>query len=403
MIPHRPLPIGALCSPSILLWVPHEPVHRPHRARMLSLKPAAKVDDAESWYCHCCLQKNSNKSNICRTCGRDESWAQEGYQLPLHGKGAKIYRPSQVVNVLRDINEVDEVNWTPLHNAAVQNNIPMVEKLLELCCDVDAKNDKGQTALHLAILAGSLPIVRLLLGYKAEVNTYTLHELMSPLHLSCEGGYRKITELLIEAGADVDRKNFMERTPLHLAALSGRADIGSMILRAGANAYAKDIHGWNARQLAELRGHRDYQELIVRATMKEKMAVIKEMPTASWHCELWTEVTEANQRRIREEAEEKGKWEKTMEEYMIARDRAIREREGEAELIRLANLEQRRKDKIARDKAREELAAQILGGNAAISIDNNNSSAKSSPSKRHGERARPPDSLMGIKRGFDNR
>ena len=102
------------------------------------------------------------------------------------------------------------------------------------------------------------------------------------------------------------------------------------------------------------------------------------------------------------EAEEKEKWEKTMVEYNIARERAIREREGEAELIRLANLEQRRLDKIARDKAREELAAQILGGNTAISMDAS-SSAKPSPSKRHGERARPPDSLMGIKKRVDNR
>ena len=372
---------------------------------MLSIAPKVKVDDADSWYCHCCLQRNSNKANICRTCGRNESWAQEGYQLPLHGKGAKVYRPSQVVNVLKDVDETDEVMWTPLHNAAIQNSIPMVDKLLELYCDVNAKNDKGQTALHLAILAGSTPIVRSLLNYKAEVNTYTTNELSSPLHLSCEGGYRKISELLVEAGADVNRKNFMERTPLHLAALSGRADIGSILLRAGADPFAKDIHGWNARQLAELRGHRQYQELIVRATMKEKMAVIKEMPTAPWHCELWTEVTEANQRRIREKVEEDEKWVKTMEEYKIARDRAIREREGEAELIRLANLEQRRLDKIARDKAREELAAQILGANAAIDMGAGSTAAKDSPSKRHqGGRPRPPDSLMGIKdRHVDNR
>ena len=364
-----------------------------------------KADDADSWYCHLCLGKNSNKANVCRICGREDSWAQEGYQLPLHGKGAKIYRPSQVVNVLNNVNEVDEVMWTPLHNAAVQNNIPMVEKLIELCCEVNAKNDKGQTALHLAILAGSTPIVRLLLAAKAEVNTYTAHEMMSPLHLSCEGGYRKISEMLLEAGALVDVKNFMERTPLHLAALSGRADIGSIILRAGANAHEKDIHGWNARQLAELRGHRDYQELIVRATMKEKQAVITEMPPAPWHCDLWTEVTEANQQRIREEVVEKEKWEKTMAEFEIARTRAIREREGEAELIRLANLEQRKLDKIARDKAREELAAQILGANAARSMnDTGGGSAQNSPSKRlHGGRAKPPDSLMGIKKRVDNR
>ena len=360
------------------------------------------MDDSESWYCHCCLQRNSNKSNICRTCGRDESWAQEGYQLPLHGKGSRIYRPSQVVNVLPNINQTDEVMWTPLHNAAVQNNIPMVKKLLELHAEVDAKNDKGQTALHLAILAGSIPIVKALLDSKATVNTYTSHELNSPLHLACEGGYRKIVDMLIDAKSEVNQPNFMERTPLHLAALSGRADIGSLLLRAGANPYAKDRHGWNARQMAELRGHRDYQELIVRATMKEKMAVIKELPEASWHCQLWTDVTKTNQKKVQEEIEIQEKWDRTLEEWKIAKERAILERDGEKELERLQILEQRRLDKIARDKAREELAAQILGNNS--SIDSSKvSPGKTSPSKRlHGERARPPDSLMGIKRA-DNR
>ena len=305
--------------------------------------------------------------------------------------------------MLPNINQTDEVGWTPLHNAAVQNNIPMVKKLLELYSEVDAKNDKGQTALHLAILAGSVPIVKALLDYKATVNTYTSYELMSPLHLACEGGYRKIVDMLIDAQADVNVPNFMERTPLHLAALSGRADIGSLLLRAGADPYAKDRHGWNARQMAELRGHRNYQELIVRATMKEKMAVIKELPEASWHCQLWTDVTAANQRKVQEEKDVQAKWDKTLEEWMIAKERAIRERDGEKELDRLRLLEQRRADKIARDKAREELAAQILGANAALSMAEP-SSAKSSPSKRlHGERARPPDSLMGIRRNVDNR
>jgi hypothetical protein len=276
--------------------------------------------------------------------------------------------------------------------------------LLELYAEVDAKNDKGQTALHLSVLAGSVPIVKALLEYKATVNTYTSYELMSPLHLACEGGYRKIVDMLIDAQADVNVANFMERTPLHLAALSGRADIGSLLLRAGANPYAKDLHGWNARQMAELRGHRDYQELIVRATIKEKMAVIKELPEASWHCQLWTDVTESTQRKRREDLEVQQKWDRTLEEWKVAKERAIRERDGEKELERLKLLEQRRLDKIARDKAREELAAQILGANAALNMAEPSSSAKSSPSKRlHGERPRPPDSLMGIKKNVDTR
>jgi hypothetical protein len=351
-------------------------------------------DDEDYWYCHLCLQRNLNVTKNCKTCGRHESYAQDGYPLPLHGNGSKFFRPSQIINVLEDINEVDDVMWTPLHNACVRNNEEMALKLLELCPELDAANDKGQTALHLATLVGSVTIVRELLRKGADVMCVTKYEKNTPLHMACEGGFRTIADLLVRKGADVTVKNSMERTPFHLAALSGRADIGSILLRAGTDARAQDIHGWNARQLAELRGHRDFQELVVRATMKEKQSVIKELPKAEWHCPLWTDVTETNMMRIREEAAEKERWITTMKEYHIARDRAIAEKKGEEELRRLELREQRRIERIQREREREELAAQILGRNEHLALEESKDSKKS-PNKNH--RPRPPLSLMGMK------
>jgi hypothetical protein len=363
---------------------------------MYALK-AKKTDDENRWYCHCCLQSNTNLTDICKTCGRHESYAEEGYQLPLHGQGGKIFRPSQIIHVLQNVNEVDEAMWTPLHSACVQNNVATVKKLLELSCEINAKNDKGQTALHLAIYAGSSEIVKILLASPlgADVTVATINELDTPLHMACEGGYRSIAYALLDAGADFDVPNKMERTPLHLAALCGRADIGSMLLRAGANANAVDIHGWNARQLAELRGHREFQELIVRATMTEKMAVIKEMPPAPWHCELWNEVTNSHQQSIINESKEKETWDKTVIEVNIARQRAIDEKAGAAEVQRLKNLEIRKLEREARERAREELAAQILGSHADIQDETAAVEAEKKRLMKTG-RAKPPPGLLGL-------
>jgi len=355
-------------------------------------------DDTNYWYCHCCLQRNHKSLENCKTCGRHESYAEEGYQLPLHGQGGKIFRPSQIIHVLTDVNEVDEVMWTPLHSACVNNNIETVKKLLELHCEINALNDKGQSALHLAVFAGSSDIVKLLLNSSlgANPNVYTKNELDSPLHMACEAGYRSIVHSLIDAGAEVTIPNSMERTPLHLAALSGRADIGSILLRSGADPHAVDIHGWNCRQLAELRGHRDFQELIVRATMTEKMAVIKEMPPAEWHCQLWDDVTMDHQESLIKEQKEKDVWEQTVKEVSIARQRAIDERAGEAEVQRLKNLAIRKTEREAREKAREELAAEILGGNASLQQDH--AAADAAEKKRQAKtgRAKPPPGLLGI-------
>ena len=44
----------------------------------------------------------------------------------------------------------------------------------------------------------------------------------TPLHAASERGFINIVVQLIEAGADVDRKNEDEQTPLHVAAKEGR-------------------------------------------------------------------------------------------------------------------------------------------------------------------------------------
>lgn len=254
------------------------------------------------WFCHCCGLKNVLTAVKCRVCGRGEDFAQKGYSMPLHGKGNQVYRPSQVASVVENFMEADANGWTALHTCACNGNEPLVSKLLSLECEVDSLTECGQTALHLAVYSGSMESVIALLNNGARIDAPTSFERNQPIHIAADRGWKEILMYLVENGAKTNATNLIERTPLHLVAANGRVDIASLLLRHGAQPHLLDVHGWNARQVAELNGNREIEELLVRATMTEKQAVIKVMPTAPWHGELWTSLLET-QKSKREEHE----------------------------------------------------------------------------------------------------
>ena len=358
---------------------PQSPPSSPSQA-ITTKSPSPSRGPAESWFCHCCRFENKGldaERDTCRVCGRHESYAQEGYPLPLHGKGGAMFRPSQIINVLTEINETDDVNWTPLHNACVTGNAATALKLIELGAFLEAATDKGQTALHLAVYAGSKETCRALLNRGANPNAVTRYELLTPLHMACDGGWREIVLMLLAAGANPNVYDKMERTPLHLAALKGRADMGAALIREGAQVEAKDCHGWNARQFAELMAHNEFVELVVRNSGAGHMAVLKEMPPAEWHCELWSEVVESTQRVKAEVVEAERKLRQFQDEVRVARERAQREREGQEEIARRERLAERARQRAAMqeqaERAREAMikdleSCQATTDNAAMAL-----------------------------------
>lgn len=249
------------------------------------------------WHCHCCTAKNDSTATKCRVCGRPESYAMSGYPLPFHGKNATLYRPSQILNVLDDIHEVDSEKWTSLHAACAAGNLEIVRTLISYKSQLEAVNNKGQTAIHMAVFSGSDEIVQALIRAGANVNATTWHERVTPLHMACEQGYGRMTQMLMHAGANIHATNLLERTPLHCAAISGRTDIALLLINAGANIHALDAHGWEPCQIAELFEHRDFQEFLIRHGMEEKQAVIKDLPPAKWHSDIWFEVVKMQSTR----------------------------------------------------------------------------------------------------------
>lgn len=272
------------------------------KAGKLSILPST----ANVWYCHCCTAKNVPSEKKCRVCGRPESYALPGYHLPFHGETGKLYRSSQIINVLEDIHEMDSEKWTALHSACANGNTATVRQLLDYKAHIEAITEKGHRPIHLAVYSGNFDCVLELIKRKADVNVKTFEELTTPLHMACEKGFAKIAQLLLQNGADLKALNILQRTPLHCTAVSGRSDIALLLLRSGASLHAMDIHGWEACQIAELNRHRELQELLIREGMvNEKQAVMKELPPAKWHNEIWFDVVNLRSQRKEEFEREK--------------------------------------------------------------------------------------------------
>lgn len=101
---------------------------------------------------------------------------------------------------------LDDSGYGPIHVAAIQNDLQILQVLLTCGCSTDLKDKSGCTALHW----GSR------LGYHALCGT------------------------LLDSGADVNATSLTKSTPLHMAAFWGRQDIINLLVTHGANLHASN-------------------------------------------------------------------------------------------------------------------------------------------------------------------
>ncbi|GAB5442216.1 MAG: hypothetical protein Fues2KO_25650 [Fuerstiella sp.] len=133
---------------------------------------------------------------------------------------------------------------TPLHWAAHRNAAAVCERLIELNADVNkSASDWWRTPLAWGADAASADAVRLLLDHGADVNQDAVVG-TTALHAVAMGGssrgqadvaaYRRTAEILIAAGADVNRQTDKGRTPLDEAVDNGNTAVAEVLQQHGA-------------------------------------------------------------------------------------------------------------------------------------------------------------------------
>lgn len=186
---------------------------------------------------------------------------------------------------VRDAN----LQWTPLHSAAVSGDVAAIRSLLAGGADVNARDEGRSTPLHMAALLGDVAAIRALLTGGADINARA-EEGVTPLHFAAmrklvlaaleadaKGGHDELSRAwskamgldtlgktereryvavikgaddnragtvraLLAGGANVNARAKDGSTPLHVAAASGDAAAIRALLTGGANvdARAKD-------------------------------------------------------------------------------------------------------------------------------------------------------------------
>lgn len=130
----------------------------------------------------------------------------------------------------------DSSGNTPLHTAASEGNMTIMELILAHTTELDVYNGEGYTSLQLAQKYQHWVVVELLIRLGADVNTKTLDG-TSPLHTAVlrpfdeetTFEYLSLLSLLVKMGADLNSANNSNETALHLASKTGRS-LGAMFL-----------------------------------------------------------------------------------------------------------------------------------------------------------------------------
>ncbi|KAM7397308.1 hypothetical protein PAMP_020292 [Pampus punctatissimus] len=161
--------------------------------------------------------------------------------------------------------QVDERGWYPLHRAAVQPLVSVLEAVLyaSFSLTLEEKSLEGETFLTLAVKAGLVENVKMLLDHGASPHT-TNDKNESPLLLAVRAGSHRMVSGLIAAGARVEQVCLKKWTAMHEASRSGCAHVMELLLQNGGQVERADQHGVTPLGISAEYSHPEVLELLIK-------------------------------------------------------------------------------------------------------------------------------------------
>ncbi|XP_050955332.1 ankyrin repeat and SOCS box protein 15 isoform X2 [Labeo rohita] len=172
--------------------------------------------------------------------------------------------------------EVDSKGWYPIHRAAVQQSVQVLEMVLygSYRLSLEEETADGETPLILATQAGLVEIVRTLLEHGASPNRFNSKN-ESPLLLACPRKWTAIHEaakvgctdilaLLLQHGGNISETDEHGVTPMGIAAEYGQAEALDILIHYGGDVNAQAPNGDSVLYDAAGSGNPDCIELLLQ-------------------------------------------------------------------------------------------------------------------------------------------
>lgn len=166
---------------------------------------------------------------------------------------------------------VEVKSLTPLHCAAILNDVKMMKILIDNGANIDGKIGSEEenkfldvTPLMKSIEFDSKEATSFLIKHGASLNDKTRRYGDTALHLSCFNGMTDIVRKLCKAGADVSIKDVNGDTPLHIAAKMGFPEIIKILIKYGANISEENNKGMTPIQVAAKEQKKESVEALIK-------------------------------------------------------------------------------------------------------------------------------------------
>lgn len=161
--------------------------------------------------------------------------------------------------------------WADAFRLALKaGNMPVVKLLADYGVDMNAKDHEGLTPLtwlltHRETRAKALPFILFLLQHGADGDKAVNQWGETPLMLAAKSDFAEAVQLLLDHGADPDRKNHFDETALHFACNHYTVATVAALLHAGADVNAQDRTHQTPLHIAAHKNRRDVVKTLLDA------------------------------------------------------------------------------------------------------------------------------------------
>jgi ankyrin repeat protein len=118
-----------------------------------------------------------------------------------------------------------------LIEAATENNLPEVRRLLSVGANVNATGNGDWTPLHWASMMGHSQVVKELMEHGADTEAKDKTDGDTPLHWASWKGHVPVVKALRSGGADILAANNAGRLPIHDAVGQGHSAVAKYLLQ----------------------------------------------------------------------------------------------------------------------------------------------------------------------------
>lgn len=182
--------------------------------------------------------------------------------------------------VRRDVQQMREAVDPLIRYAVERDALECLQVLHDGGCSLfHVRRLTGESLVHDAARRGSMRTLNWLIDTQSLPVDVEGKSGVTPLHIACRRGHRRIVCALLARRAFVDAPDSRGETPLHEAARAGWNDIAQVLIDAGANLGATSRYGETALSLAVHQAWRSSEWRTVTLLLDQGAALTQALPT----------------------------------------------------------------------------------------------------------------------------